>query len=116
MTTTKAALATTTAAPAVASGDVRTVTLDTPFPRGDVTVEQVRVRKPKSGALRGISLSGLLNLDYGALETLLPRITDPLLSKQDVAALDPSDLIQLGSEVMDFLLPKDAKAALSPTT
>lgn len=117
MTTTKADLAAGAAVAAAASAAIiRTVTLDTPFQRGDVTLEKVSVRKPKSGALRGISLSALLNLDYGALETLLPRITDPLLSKQDVAALDPSDLIQLGSEVMDFLLPKDAKAALSPTT
>lgn len=63
--------------------------------------------------MRGLSLSSLLNLDYAALETLLPRITLPGLGKADIAALDPSDIIQLGSEVMDFLLPKAAKAALS---
>jgi hypothetical protein len=92
------------------------VTLDTPIMRGELTIDVIEVRKPKSGALRGLSLSALLNLDYGALETLLPRITTPILSKQDVAELDPSDLTQLGSEVMDFLLPKDAKAALSPNS
>jgi hypothetical protein len=91
------------------------VTLDTPLVRGEETIEQVRVRKPKSGELRGLSLSDLLKLEYAALETLLPRITVPTLSKQDVASLDPSDLTQLGSEVMDFLLPKEAKAALSPS-
>ncbi|AXB75461.1 phage tail assembly protein [Novosphingobium sp. P6W] len=90
------------------------VTLDTPLKRGEATIESVQVRKPQSGELRGLSLSQLLNLDYGALETLLPRITIPMLSKQDVAALDPADLTQLGSEVMDFLLPKGAKAGLSP--
>lgn len=93
-----------------------TVTLDTPLVRGEQKIETVEVRKPKSGALRGCSLSALLNLDYGALEILLPRITSPTLTKQDIAELDPSDLTQLGSEVMDFLLPKDAKAALSPNT
>lgn len=92
------------------------INLDTPIVRGELTIDVVEVRKPKSGALRGLSLSALLNLDYGALETLLPRITNPILSKQDVAELDPSDLTQLGSEVMDFLLPKDAKAALSPNS
>jgi len=92
------------------------ITLDTPIVRGELTIDTIEVRKPKSGALRGLSLSALLNLDYGALETLLPRITNPVLSKQDVAELDPSDLTQLGSEVMDFLLPKDAKAALSPNS
>ncbi|SLK09485.1 phage tail assembly protein [Novosphingobium mathurense] len=98
------------------SAEIRTVTLDTPIRRGEQTIETVQVRKPKAGELRGLSLSSLLNLDYAALEGLLPRITAPLLSKQDIAGLDPSDLTQLGSEVMDFLLPKGAKAALSPTT
>ncbi len=90
------------------------VALDTPLVSGDVTIAEVQIRTPKSGELRGLSLSSLLNLEYASLELLLPRITTPILSKQDVAALAPSDLIQLGSEVMDFLLPKDAKAALSP--
>jgi hypothetical protein len=98
-----------------AAASLALVALDTPLQRGETIIENVQVRKPKSGELRGLSLSQLLNLDYGALETLLPRITVPMLSKQDVAALDPSDLTQLGSEVMDFLLPKGAKAALSPT-
>jgi hypothetical protein len=92
-----------------------TVALDVPLVSGDITITEVQVRTPKSGELRGLSLTSLLNLDYGSLETLLPRITMPILSKQDVAALAPSDLTQLGSEVMDFLLPKDAKAGLSPS-
>jgi hypothetical protein len=94
--------------------DLHTVTLDAPVTRGEQTFASLQVRKPHGGELRGLSLSALLNLDYAALETLLPRITIPPLTKQEVAALDPSDLIQLGSEVMDFLLPKAAKAALSP--
>jgi len=94
--------------------ELRSVALDAPIARGEQTIDTVQVRKPHGGELRGLSLSALLNLDYGALETLLPRITIPPLTKPEVAALDPSDLIQLGSEVMDFLLPKAAKAALSP--
>lgn len=93
---------------------LRGVDLDTPVVRGEQTISTVQIRKPHGPELRGLSLSHLLNLDYGALETLLPRITIPPLTKPEVAALDPSDLIQLGSEVMDFLLPKAAKAALSP--
>ena len=111
MTELTAVAAAATAAAAVAFA---TVTLDTPIVRGEATITEVKVRKPKSGELRGLSLSALLNLDYAALETLLPRITSPMLSKADVADLECSDLTQLGSEVMDFLLPKDAKAALSP--
>ena len=92
-----------------------TVTLDTPIVCGDITISEVKVRKPQAGELRGLSLSALLNLDYGALENLLPRITIPTLTKAQIIAMDPSDFTQLGSEVMDFLLPKGAKAALSPT-
>lgn len=91
-----------------------TVTLDAPIVTGDVTIDQVRIRKPQAGELRGLSLSALLNLDYAALENLLPRITIPTLTKAQIMAMDPSDFTQLGSEVMDFLLPKGAKAALSP--
>ncbi|WBQ17845.1 phage tail assembly protein [Sphingobium yanoikuyae] len=90
-----------------------TVTLDKPIVRGETVIESLNVRMPQAGELRGLSLSALLNLDYGALENLLPRITIPNLTKPEIAAMAPSDLTQLGSEVMDFLLPKDAKAALS---
>lgn len=91
-----------------------TVTLDAPIVTGDITIDQVKIRKPQAGELRGLSLSALLNLDYAALENLLPRITIPTLNKAQIMAMDPSDFTQLGSEVMDFLLPKGAKAALSP--
>ena len=93
---------------------IATVTLDAPIVTGDVTIDQVQIRKPQAGELRGLSLSALLNLDYAALENLLPRITIPTLTKAQIMAMDPSDFTQLGSEVMDFLLPKGAKAALSP--
>lgn len=93
---------------------IRTVTLDFPLARGEETVKTVQVRKPGSGELRGLTLMALSQLDYAALETLLPRITTPILHKTDVARLDPADLMQLGGEVMDFLLPKAAKEAASP--
>jgi len=100
----------TSAAPA--ASDIRTVTLDQPLTRGDSTIATVEVRRPRAGELRGLNLRNLSELEYSALESLLPRITTPPLTKQDVANLDPSDLMQLGAEVVDFLLPKRVKAAL----
>jgi len=90
----------------------RTVTLDCPLIRGEQTLDTVQVRRPKAGELRGLNLRALSELDYVALETLLPRITTPMLTKQDVSELDPSDLMQMGTEVVDFLLPKRIRAAL----
>jgi hypothetical protein len=94
---------------------LRTVTLDHDVKVGDTVAHsagaEISVRKPGSGELRGLTLMALSQLDYGALETLLPRITSPTLAKHEVAALDPADLMQFGGEVMDFLLPKAAKPA-----
>lgn len=75
------------------------------FPKGT----KVTVRKPGAGELRGLSLTALLQLDYASLETLAPRITTPTLTKHHVMAMDPADIMQFGSEVMDFLLPSAAK-------
>lgn len=86
------------------------ITLDFPITiAGGEKVTHITIRKPGSGELRGLTLMALSQLDYAALETLLPRITTPRLTKQDVAALDVADLMQAGGEVMDFLLPQAAK-------
>ena len=86
--------------------DVREVTLDVPIkrPNGDVTV--VLVRRPNAGALRGLSLVELLHMNVTALQTILPRITEPMIHKQEVAQIDPADLVALGTEVAAFLVPK----------
>jgi len=97
------------------SAAMRTVTLDVPLQLGDQTIATLMVRKPASGELRGLTMMALSQLDYAALETLLPRITMPPLSKADIAKLDPADFMQLGGEVMDFLLPRAAKETASPT-
>ncbi len=95
---------------------LRIVTLDVPLKLGEVTHHTIQVRKPASGELRGLTMMALSQLDYAALETLLPRITIPPLEKRDIAQLDPADFMQLGGEVMDFLLPMSAKETASPTT
>lgn len=104
---------TTTPAPAL-----RSFTLDADVVLGDRVLigagTEVSVRKPDSGALRGLSLLALTQLDVLALETLAPRITAPVIQKG--ARLDPADLMQFGGEVLDFLLPKAAKDAVSPAT
>jgi len=87
----------------------QTVTLDTPIVRGETTISTVEVRKPASGELRGVTLPEVINMDVSTLIKVLPRITSPALTEQEVAKMDPADLVQLGSEVAAFLLPKRAK-------
>lgn len=100
---------------ATAAAQPNTVTLDTPVVRGNQTISQVTIRKPRSGELRGTSLASLMQMDVLALTTLLPRVTVPSLTKPEIEALEPSDLLQLGTEVVNFLLPKADRISASPS-
>ena len=96
-------------AEAVAQRDPNTVTLDTPIKRGNSFITEVTLRKPSAGELRGVSLAELLQMKVDALQTVLPRITNPILHKQDMATLDPADLVNMGTVVVGFLLTKETK-------
>lgn len=92
--------------PAKAAAQAETITLDTPITRGSKTVSEITVRKPLAGALRGVSLVDVLQMDVSAATKLLPRITSPALTEADIRDMDPADLFQLASQVANFLLPK----------
>lgn len=81
------------------------VTLETPIPRGTGFITVVTLRKPLAGALRGINLAELLNLRAEAVMRLLPRITTPTLTQQDVEQMEAVDLVACASEVVNFLVP-----------
>ncbi|MOA64741.1 Phage tail protein E [compost metagenome] len=61
-----------------------------------------------------MSLTDLLQMDVNALITVLPRISTPSLTAPEVSRMDPADLLQLGSVVAGFLLPKSARVDQSP--
>lgn len=91
-----------------------TITLDTPIVRGEQKIEQLSLRKPVAGELRGIALSDLMRLDVAALGVLLPRITSPMLTSHDVNQLDLVDLAAIGGEIVSFFMTKAERALLSP--
>ena len=88
-----------------------TVTLESPIQRGATRIEVLRLRKPLAGALRGINLAELLNLRAEAVMVLLPRVTEPPLTRQEVEKMDPVDLVACASEVTNFLLPAEKMEA-----
>ncbi|WP_459062517.1 phage tail assembly protein [Stenotrophomonas sp. PSU-St15] len=93
-----------------------TVKLEEPLERGGALIKSVDVRRPGSGELRGLKLAEVLNMDVTALCVLLPRITNPTLTGADVAALDPSDLLQFGMEVTNFFMTREQATALGYPT
>lgn len=88
-----------------------TITLDSPIQRGDQAITAITLRKPMAGELRGVNLMAIMQMDVSAAITLLPRITAPSLTTQEVECMDPADLLQLTSTVTGFLLPKSANTA-----
>ncbi|MBN2740060.1 MAG: phage tail assembly protein [Rhodobacteraceae bacterium] len=85
--------------------------LNNPIIRKDETISHVTVLEPSSGALRGIKLTQLLQMDVTTISVLLPRITQPALLPDEVAALKPADLMKLANEVIVFFIDPDELAA-----
>lgn len=92
--------------PGAATAGVAVVPLDEPIKRGSTTISTLTLRRPNAGSLRGLNLVDIAQLNVTALQKLLPRISDPMLTEQDVAGMDPADLTACGSEVAVFLLSK----------
>ncbi|SEM52968.1 phage tail assembly protein [Halomonas caseinilytica] len=98
-----------TQTPELPKAITETITLDEPIQRGKQTVTELQIRKPRSGALRGVALTDVLQMDVAALTSVLPRITEPALTETEVRNMDPADLVQCGSKVAVFLLPRSAR-------
>ena len=89
-----------------------TVELDHPIKRGDKEIKTIELRKPRAGEMRGLSLTDVLQMEYNALNRLLPRITQPTLTEAEIMNLDPADLLQIGTEVTSFLLSKKMRGEM----
>lgn len=86
--------------------------LVTPIKRGETTIKEVAIRMPDTGALRGLKLTNVLQMDVNTLQVLIPRISEPALLPDEVAALNPADLLLLSGEVIGFFMnPADLQAA-----
>lgn len=87
------------------------VELSEPIVRGETKIEAVQLREPSSGELRGISMVDLIQLKADTVHELLPRITEPVLTDDEVKGLKLSDFFALSSEVANFLVPESATGA-----
>ncbi|EFE5082962.1 TPA: phage tail assembly protein [Escherichia coli] len=88
----------------------KTIQLDTPIKRGKTEITEIVLRKPQSGALRGTRLQAIM--DVNAMMTVIPRISSPALTAQEIAEMDPADLTAMSVEVVTFLLKKSVLAGL----
>lgn len=98
----------------VANGHARfaTVELMEPLRRGDTQIDKLTVRKPKAGELRGLALSDVIGLDITALLKLVPRITEPPMTDDEAANLDPADLTEIGGAIRGFFMTRAERQLL----
>jgi hypothetical protein len=90
-----------------------TIELETPIIRGQTKITSITLRKPQAGELRGVNLMSLAQMDVASLQTVIPRISNPILTTQDVASLEPCELMEIGLEVASFLMKKADRLAVS---
>ncbi len=85
------------------------ITLDHPFPLFSPFLSHFPLLPPPSGTLRGVSLAAVANSEVDALIKVLPRMTAPMLTEQEVAALELPDLVALAGKVVGFLSPNSVQ-------
>lgn len=85
--------------------EIKTVTLNTGFKRGDDIIKTVEIRKPTTGELRGVRLLDLAYMDVDAITTVIPRVTIPSMIAAEVRQMDPADFTLLATEIATFLAP-----------
>ena len=106
-------------APAAATGAIAnwaTVNLESGFQRGEETITQIRLRKPKAGELRGLNLQELFGGDVNAVIAVLPRISDPIMTAHDAENLEAEDLIECAGTIRTFFMNKIIKQQLDLMT
>lgn len=83
-----------------------TITLETPIKREGGDIKALELRKPNAGELRGQNLMDLIQMDVNTLAKVLPRISTPSITEQEVNKMDTADLAACGIKVAGFLTPK----------
>ena len=83
------------------------VKLVTPMIRtgGDITEITITSVLKQAGSLRGLKVYDVLTSSYDSLVILLPRVTSPALTSDEIARMDTWDFCQLANAVVDFLQP-----------
>lgn len=82
------------------------IALNAPILRGDTTIDQITLRKPKAGELRGLTLQDLIGTDISTILKLIPRVSEPPLNDEECQKLDLADLSEIGGTIRGFFMTR----------
>ena len=85
---------------------VTEVKLDEKIKHGDKEYSAIKLRTPNAGGLRGLRLGDVANADVDSMIKLIPRISEPALTENDLVNMNPADFTKIAVEVANFLEPK----------
>ena len=83
--------------------NTKNIPLDFGFQRGENKVTEMTLVKPNTGHCRGLSLKDVLSFEINALAVLLPRITLPAMTAQEVYSLELMDTLKIAEGITGFL-------------
>lgn len=86
-----------------------TIELETPIIRGEQQIEKVTLRKPSTGELRGLNYNDLTSGDVTTTMQIIPRISDPILTSEEVANMDPADSYLMSAAVVGFFMNRQQR-------
>lgn len=81
----------------------KTLTLNTGVNRDGKAITEITLTPPTAGHLRGLKLLDVLQFDVDTLAKLLPRISQPTLTEQDVYQFGLKDLAATTEVLAGFL-------------
>ncbi len=95
---------------------LQTVELDEPIKRGEMLIEQVILRQPNGGEMRGLSMMDIVQMKTEALFVLVPRISDPILLPNELKQMNPADLMQIATVIAQYYVPKKMQSDIGMMT
>lgn len=82
------------------------ITLSESIKRGETSIDSIILRRPKTGELRGLNMQDLIQSDVNSIITLIPRISQPTLTPEETADLDPADFTEITGAIRGFFMTK----------
>ncbi len=80
------------------------ISLAAPVARDGGDVARVRLRKPRAGDLRGLTMQNVLQSDATTIIQLVPRISEPALTEHEVSALEADDFAEIAGTLFGFFM------------
>ena len=83
--------------------NTKVIELKDGFQRVNQIVKEINLVKPNTGHCSGLSLQKVLSFDIDALSVLLPRITLPAMTSEEVYKLELMDTLKIAEGITHFL-------------